>query len=531
MSRSLELGRALLGQSASHPAWQAAGFLLFLLILAVWNWSLRQRLVLPDPRRALRAIAALVFVWVALRGAQFLSAYSVALAKSSWETYLARQVFFLRASWETSWLLFALLPALGLGALLPSLAPRFSRAVRPLCAVTLALWLLRFVPTAGVWAGRGLMIWIACMVLAFSAALLRLAICPPARRGALVPLALLVLFALWCYVFFGVRPAWAAESNFIFTVSLFVFALWESCLRCSLLSCNSQHEALFSHSPVKMDVLDASGNVVWSSAGPERGGKDGLIVRTAAIRGGSVRWQEDAGALLSAQKRLRNAADKLEQGNRLLARQNEIRGRLLALRWQNRLCAEVEESMRDRIDAVRALFATISPSADASTVRLTLARLSVLICAVKRKSHLFLKGRQNDVIPLAELVQAVNEAFRCARAAGVTGTVSCAAKGDLPAEIALAAWDLCEEALESALPAAPATVLLRLVLDEKALYIRALLDGDGLSGAALLPDALCETLERLGGQARTERDEDGLHLTCTLPAGRAPFAVKEAELS
>ena len=61
--------------------------------------------------------------------------------------------------------------------------------------------------------------------------------------------------------------------------------------------------------------------------------------------------------------------------------------------------------------------------------------------------------------------------------------------------------------------------------------IRALLDGDGLCEAALLPDALRETLEQLGGQARTERDEDGLHLTCTLPAGRAPFAVKEAELS
>ena len=56
MSRSLELGRALLGQSASHPAWQAVGFLLFLLTLAVWNWSLRRRLVLPGPRRALRAM-------------------------------------------------------------------------------------------------------------------------------------------------------------------------------------------------------------------------------------------------------------------------------------------------------------------------------------------------------------------------------------------------------------------------------------------------------------------------------------------
>ncbi|MBP5212506.1 MAG: hypothetical protein J6Z30_06585, partial [Pyramidobacter sp.] len=466
--------------------------------------------------------------WVALRGAQFLAAYSVALAKSRWDVYLARQVFFLRASWETSWLLFALLPALGLTALTASLAPRVSRVVRSLCLVSVALWLLRFVPATRRLAGRALLVWIAVLALAFSAALLCLAFRPPARRGALVPLAMLVLFALWCDVFFRVRPPWAAESNFIFTAALFVFALWESNLRCGLLPCNSQHEALFALSPVKMDILDETGAAVWSSAGSDKGNADSSIVRTAAIRGGSVRWSEDAGALVAAQKQLREAADELEQSNRLLARQNEIRGRLLALRWQNRLCAEVEDGMRDRIDAARALFATITPTDDAPSVRRKLAQLSVLICAVKRKSHLFLKGRQNDLIPLAELLQAVRESLRCARAAGVTGTVLCEAAGNLPAETALAAYDLCEEALECALPAAPATMLLRLVLDKKALTIRALLDGGDISEAALLPASLRDTLKKLGAQAQTKRDEDGLRLTCVLPVDRG---AKEEVLS
>ncbi len=528
MSRSLELGRALLGQSASHPAWQAAGFLLFFLILAVWNWSLRRRLVLPGPRRALRAIAALVFVWVALRGVQFLSAYSVGLAKSDWNAYLARQVLFLRTSWETSWLLFALLPALGLDALLPALAPRWSRLSRLLGAVSVALWLLRFAPPSHVWAGRMLLVWIVALALAFAAALVLLAFRPPARRGALVLLALTTTFALYCDVFFRVRPAWAAESNFIFTTSLFVFALWESCLRSDLLPCNSQHEALFALSPVKIDILDGTGRAVWSSAGATRADESGAIIRTAAIRGGSVRWVEDAGALLAAQEKLREAAEDLEQGNRLLARQNEIRGRLLALRWQNRLCAEVEDSMRNRIDAARALFATITPADGAPAVRQKLAQLSVLICAVKRKSHLFLKGRQDDTIPLAELVLAVRESLGCARAAGVSGTVSCEAKGVLPAEVALGAYDFCEQALESALPAVPATVLLRLALDEKALKIRALLDGKGIDEDALLPETLREVLRALGAEARSERDEDGLRLTYALPVDRS---AKEAVLS
>ena len=77
-------------------------------------------------------------------------------------------------------------------------------------------------------------------------------------------------------------PPWAAESNFIFTAALFVFALWESNLRCGLLPCNSQHEALFSHSPVKMDVLDASGNVVaWTEGGKRITTHDGDILDIA----------------------------------------------------------------------------------------------------------------------------------------------------------------------------------------------------------------------------------------------------------
>ena len=85
-----------------------------------------------------------------------------------------------------------------------------------------------------------------------------------------------------------------------------------------------------------------------------------------------------------------------------------------------------------------------------------------------------------------------------------------------------------KRAFVSCLVLAAVLPFLSWVLSALGVPCRSLLDGEGLSEAALLPDALRETLERLGGLARTERDEDGLHLTYTLPAGRAPFAVKEA---
>ncbi len=54
-------------------------------------------------------------------------------------------------------------------------------------------------------------------------------------------------------------------------------------------------------------------------------------------------------------------------------------------------------------------------------------------------------------IPLAELTLAVQESFRCARAAGIDGTFTCPRTGDVPVETALTAYDLCEQALESCL--------------------------------------------------------------------------------
>ena len=523
MNRTLEFARALLGQSTAWPASQAAGFLLFGLVLALWSWSLHRRIIFPALRRGLRLTAWLIFLWIALRGAQFLSAYSVALAQAHWDAYKARQVMLLRTSWETSWLVFAMLPSLGLQVIWHSLHPFTARSSSlPTLhgALSASLWAARYLPALRPYAGRALSVWIALSALSFAAGLLYCAASLPVRRKAAVPLALTALLAVYCDLFFRVRPAWIGQSNFVFTSSLLVFALLESCLRSGLLPCNSLHEELFARSPIRMQIIDREGGAVWSSA-PAAPCQEGLI-RTAPVAGGAVRWEEDLSELRAMQSRLKEASAELEKGNRLLARQNQIRGRLLSLRWQNRLCAEVEAQMRDRIEAARRLFATIpalAASGREAEARLALSQLGVLICAVKRKSHLFLKGRQDALIPLAELTLAVQESFRCARAAGIDGTFTCPRTGNVPVETALTAYDLCEQALESCLYSPPASLLTRLSLNGSRLELRALIDcSPSPDDAALLPPPLQNAVEKMGGSCRVERDEDGVHFSCALPA-------------
>ena len=522
MNRTLEFAGSLLGQSTAFPACQAAGFLLFALTLALWSRSLRQRVIFPALRRWLRLTAWLIFLWIALRGAQFLSAYSITLARTDWDAYKARQVTLLRASWETSWLVFAALPSLGLQIVVCARRPLPERA-SPLplwhFVSSAALWAARFVPALRPCAGRTLSVWILLSSLAFIAGLVACAAPLPSKRRAVVPLALAALLAVYCDLFFRVRPAWIGGSNFVFSSSLLVFLFLESCLRSGLLPNNSLHRELFGRCPVAMEILDREDRVVWSSSAAKAAGD--RRVRSAPLAGGSVRWEEDLTELHALQGRLKDAAAELERENRLLSRQNRIRGRLLSLRWQNRLCAEVEEQMRDRIEAARRLFATVpalAAAGKASEARLALSRLGVLICAVKRKSHLFLKGRQDSLVPLAELTLAAEESFRCAGAAGIDGTFSCTQPDEIPVETALTAYDLCEQALESCLYSPPATLLTRVVRRESGLEVRSLIDcAPQPDSQTLLPPALRERIEACGGTIRIERDEDGVRFSCTLP--------------
>ena len=232
-------------------------------------------------------------------------------------------------------------------------------------------------------------------------------------------------------------------------------------------------------------------------------------------------WEEDVGALLALQDELRELTRERERGNRLLAQRNKIRGRLLELRWQNRLCAEVERRMQDKIEAARRILAAIPErpaEAERETVRRALVRLGVLICAVKRKSHLFLKSKQSNRLPLAEIVQAAMESARCAAQAGVNCAPFCAESGAVPARSGMFVYDLFEEALESCLTSAPASLLMRLRRAGGELELRLVIESaQPPDEAALLPSPLRETLRRLNGEYRLERDEGSLYATCRLP--------------
>lgn len=507
---------------------QGLGYLLFLAVLCGWSWSLQRRVVHPALRSAMQGTALLLFFWIALRALQFLAAFNLPMARDRWQAYRLMQTAALRGMDVVSWLIFALLPWLDLLILRvssqPLDAPPPDRALTLHLTVSLALWLAAVLPPAA-GAKKILVGWIALSTLCFAAGLIKNAASPARARRAAAPIAILVAFALYVWLYFVKRPAWLPGGGFIFAAAVAVFIFWESCLRSGVLPCNSRYEELFALAPARMWIEDERGTTVYRARlAPPRPGADappGTQRRSWPLRGGSVLWEEDVSALLALQDELRELTRERERGNRLLAQRNRIRGRLLELRWQNRLCAEVERRMQDKIEAARRLLAAVPErpaEAERETVRRALARLGVLICAVKRKSHLFLKSKQSNRLPLAEIMQAAMESARCAAQTGVECAPFCAESGSVPARTGMLVYDLFEEALESCLTAAPASLLMRLRRAGGELELRLVIESSQPPDeAALLPPPLRDTLRRLGGTYRLERDEESLYATCRLP--------------
>ena len=257
---------------------QGLGYLLFLAVLCGWSWSLQRRVVHPALRSAMQGTALLLFFWIALRALQFLAAFNLPMARDRWQAYRLMQTAALRGMDVVSWLIFALLPWLDLLILRvssqPLDAPSPDRALTLHLTVSLALWLAAVLPPAA-GAKKILVGWIALSTLCFAAGLIKNVGAPARARRAAAPIAILVAFALYVWLYFVKRPAWLPGGGFIFAAAAAVFIFWESCLRSGVLPCNSRYEELFALAPARMWIEDERGTTVYRARlAPPRPGAD-----------------------------------------------------------------------------------------------------------------------------------------------------------------------------------------------------------------------------------------------------------------
>lgn len=250
--------------------------------------------------------------------------------------------------------------------------------------------------------------------------------------------------------------------------SLLFAAVFECCIYCGLLPTNTRYDEMFEASVGdSAQIVDENYNVRYASASAEPLSveqikqalnapvalSEGKLLHTAPIGGGYTVWTEDISALTNLRRELTETKEELEERTAMLRHEYVLEKDRKVTAEQNRLYDLLTASTQKQIDRIARLMKEYElVDGDAEKGNAILSKIAVLGGYVKRKKHLTLSIRNGFDVPQGELKNAIEESVRYLKAMGAHCVVFVDAERDyLPGEIASAAYDFFEDAVEAAL--------------------------------------------------------------------------------
>lgn len=250
--------------------------------------------------------------------------------------------------------------------------------------------------------------------------------------------------------------------------SLLFAAVLECCIYCGLLPTNTRYDEMFEASVGNSaQIVDEIFHVRYASASAgnlsaEQIKKaldapvalsEGKLLHTAPIGGGYMVWMEDISELTNLRKELTETKEELEERTAMLRHEYVLEKDRKVTAEQNRLYDLLTASTQKQIDRIAQLMKEYElVEGDEEKGNAILSKIAVLGGYVKRKKHLTLSVQNGFDIPEGELKNAIEESVRYLKAMGAHCVVFVDTQRDfLPGEIASAAYDFFEDAVEAAL--------------------------------------------------------------------------------
>ena len=345
------------------PAMNHIRTALYLLLFALWGFSLDRRIIQRQTLHCLRLTAALMLLWLILRTLKYSVVTGPAAGRYIWYLYYLPMLFL-----PLLWVYIAL--SMG-----KSEDYRLSRKSSMLSIIPAALFLLVItndlhqqvfafksgvpgLPVSGTYSYRPLYFiclgWmVACM--AFSlVCLFRKSRIPSGEGKRITPFVLGCVMLLYSILYLSGIPAvrwWFGDMNVMFC--LLYAAIYESCIRCRMIPSNTGYVELFEATTLAACIADRSGRIVLRSraAGedmtcPQEGQRivrpDGMCISSAAISGGYVVWQDNVRPLTELCARLNANKEEMECNKRKLKDAYLVQKSLHELTEKNRIYNELE---------------------------------------------------------------------------------------------------------------------------------------------------------------------------------------------
>ncbi len=351
------------------------------------------------------------------------------------------------------------------------------------------------------------------------------------KAGILFPLlcmAALIAYGL-AYIF---RIPFIYNSDFTFVACVFSLLYFESAMQTGLIPINRKYSTLFSLSPLKMQIVNANGKTQIASAGstpvsrtlwskicdspglPVPQDHDTLLYADA-IPGGAVIWQENIRELRLLQSEIRENVRRLTAANKLLLRERENQFQMAAseekMRLMKMLENEINLRMQQMTEKIRAL-----PQAE--NQRMEIARITLLLCYIKRRCNLFFREQEDRSFPVEELAVYVDELAEFASYAGVRMSTACTAKEPLSPRQGTLLYDFFYAVLAACTDQEEVTVLEQLTSEPGGVMMK-LLPSSFDEDAEIFEKSLKQEISAANGVIAVKKLDDTAGISLFLPLG------------
>ena len=416
---------------------------LYLLLFALWGFSLDRRIIQTQALHCLRLTAALMLVWLILRTLKYEFVTDLTVARYIWYLYYLPMLFIpllgvyialsLGKSEE-----FRLTGRIGALAIIP--------AVLFLLVITNDLHQQAFAFSSGV-PGRpdnysyshgpvyfcclGWMV--TCMFFSLIL-LLKKSRVPCSKKKRLAPFVIGCATVLYGILYLLGLPAirwWLGDMNVMFC--LLYAAIYESCIRCRMIQSNTGYVELFEATTLAACIADRSGSIVLRSraAGedmvcPREGvpliRPNGIRISSAPISGGYAVWQDNVRPLTELRTKLSENKSKIKNNKEKLQEAYLIQKKLNELTEKNRIYDELETKYGKQIARIGQLLKQCEGAEPAETQSL-LKRILLLGTYIKRSANLYFLSQEYELLPQQELRLTVDEAVRVITVCGTECSV------------------------------------------------------------------------------------------------------------
>lgn len=495
---------------------------LYLLLFALWGFSLDRRIIQRQTLHCLHLTAALMLLWLILRTLKYSVVTGPAAGRYIWYLYYLPMLFL-----PLLWVYIAL--SMG-----KSEDYRLSRGIGMLSIIPAALFLLVItndlhqqvfafksgvpgLPVSGTYSYRPLYFiclgWmVVCM--AFSlVCLFRKSRIPSGEGKRIMPFVLGCAMLLYGILYLSGIPAvrwWFGDMNVMFC--LLYAAIYESCIRCRMIPSNTGYVELFEATTLAACIADRSGRIVLRSRAadenmtcPQEGQRivrpDGMRISSAPISGGYAVWQDNVRQLAELRTRLNANKVEMERNKKKLKDAYLVQKSLHELTEKNRIYNELEAKHSRQTAQMRQMLERCERSGPAERRRL-LKKVLLLGTYIKRSANLYFLSSEYQWLPQQELRLTVDEAVRTLTACGTECGVIYRTTGPMRTSEVVRLFDLLETVAETT------------VDDLRSLFI-------SISDSAMDLSVECAAdLSVVASPEVTVRREDGLWLVRTGIRGR-----------